>query len=125
MAVTTGNPLAYLGEQIESWKQAGTYQRLRILESESAAESRFDGRQVINLASNNYLGLTTHPRLREAALEAVKRFGVGSGAVRTISGTMSLHMQLEERIAAFKNVEACVVFQSGFAANAGTVSAIL
>src|SRR5215468_8919950 len=118
-------PLSYLHEQLEQWRSEGTYQRLRILESESAAESRFDGRQVINLASNNYLGLTTHPRLREAALEAVKKYGVGSGAVRTISGTMSLHMQLEERIAAFKNVEACVVFQSGFAANAGTVAAIL
>src|SRR5437660_3935443 len=119
------SPLAYLHDQLEQWRAEGTYQRLRVLESESAAESRFDGKQVINLASNNYLGLTTHPKLREAALEAVRKFGVGSGAVRTISGTMSLHLQLEERIAAFKNVEACVVFQSGFAANAGTVSAIL
>jgi len=119
------NPLAYLGEQIEEWKRAGTYQRLRVLESESAAESRFDGKDVVNLASNNYLGLTTHPKLRDAALAAVREYGVGSGAVRTISGTMSIHMQLEQRIAAFKNVEACVVFQSGFAANAGTVSAIL
>jgi glycine C-acetyltransferase len=119
------DPLAYLHEQIEQWKRDGVYQRLRILESESAAESRFDGKEVINLASNNYLGLATHPKLREAAIEAVKRFGVGSGAVRTISGTMALHMQLEERIADFKKVEACVVFQSGFAANAGTVSAIL
>ena len=119
------DPLAYLGEQLEAWKRAGTYQRLRVLESESAAESRFDGKDVINLASNNYLGLTTHPKLREAALEATRRYGVGSGAVRTISGTMSLHMQLEERIARFKNVEACVVFQSGFAANAGTVAAVL
>src|SRR5258708_26202359 len=119
------DPLAYLGEQLDSWKRAGTYQRLRVLESESAAESRFDGKDVINLASNNYLGLTTHPKLREAALAAVRKYGVGRGAVRTISGTMTLHMQLEERIAAFKNVEACVVFQSGFAANAGTVSAIL
>jgi len=119
------DPLAYLGEQLDSWKRAGTYQRLRVLESESAAESRFDGKDVINLASNNYLGLTTHPTLREAALEATRRYGVGSGAVRTISGTMSLHMQLEERIARFKNVEACVVFQSGFAANAGTVAAVL
>jgi len=119
------DPLAYLGEQLEAWKQAGTYQRLRVLESESAAEARFDGKDVINLASNNYLGLTTHPKLREAALEATRRYGVGSGAVRTISGTMSLHMQLEERIARFKNVEACVVFQSGFAANAGTVAAVL
>src|SRR5690349_22938646 len=119
------NPLSYLHDQLEQWKSAGTYQRLRVLESESAAESRFDGRQVINLASNNYLGLTTHPKLREAAIEATREYGVGSGAVRTISGTMSLHMELEERIARFKNVEACVVFQSGFAANAGTVSAIL
>jgi glycine C-acetyltransferase len=119
------NPLSYLHDQLEQWRAAGTYQCLRILESESAAESRFDGKQVINLASNNYLGLTTHPKLREAALAAVRKYGVGSGAVRTISGTMSIHMQLEERIAAFKNVEACVVFQSGFAANAGTVAAIL
>ena len=119
------NPLSYLHDQIEQWRSEGTYQRLRILESESAAESRFDGKEVINLASNNYLGLTTHPKLRAAATEAVRRFGVGSGAVRTISGTMTLHMELEERIARFKNVEACVVFQSGFAANAGTVSAIL
>jgi glycine C-acetyltransferase len=119
------NPLSYLHDQLEQWRAEGTYQRLRVLESESASESRFDGKQVINLASNNYLGLTTHPKLREAALAATREFGVGSGAVRTISGTMRLHLQLEERIAAFKNVEACVVFQSGFAANAGTVSAVL
>jgi glycine C-acetyltransferase len=119
------NPLSYLHDQLEAWRAEGTYQRLRILQSASAAEAQFDGKQVINLASNNYLGLTTHPKLREAALEAVRKYGVGSGAVRTISGTMTLHMELEERIAAFKNVEACVVFQSGFAANAGTVSAIL
>jgi len=119
------DPLSYLHDQVEQWRAEGTYQRLRILQSESAAESRFDGKDVVNLASNNYLGLTTHPKLREAAIAATKSYGVGSGAVRTISGTMSLHMQLEERIADFKNVEACVVFQSGFAANAGTVSAIL
>ena len=119
------NPLSYLHDDLEQWRREGTFQRLRVLESESAAEARFDGRDVINLASNNYLGLTTHPKLRQAAIEATRRYGVGSGAVRTISGTMRLHIELEERIAAFKNVEACVVFQSGFAANAGTVSAIL
>jgi len=119
------DPLAYLREQIEQWKSEGTFQRLRVLESESAAESRYDGKEVINLASNNYLGLTTHPKLREAALEAVRKYGVGSGAVRTVSGTMRLHLDLEERIAAFKHTEASVVFQSGFAANAGTVAAIL
>ncbi len=120
-----GNPLAYLHDQIEQWKSEGAYQRLRVLETANQPESRLDGKDVINLASNNYLGLTTHPKLVEAALDAVRRFGVGSGAVRAISGTMSLHMQLEERIAAFKKVEACVVFQSGFTANAGTVSALL
>ncbi len=124
-SATRTDPLAYLGDQIAEWKKAGTYQRLRILEGPSAAESRFDGREVINLASNNYLGLTTHPKLIEAAIAATRKYGAGSGAVRTISGTMDLHMELERRIAAFKNVEACVVFQSGFAANAGTVSAVL
>ena len=119
------DPLSYLGDQLTDWKKAGTYQRLRILEGPSAAESRFDGKDVVNLASNNYLGLTTHPKLIEAAIEATRKYGAGSGAVRTISGTMDLHMELERRIAKFKNVEACVVFQSGFAANAGTVSAVL
>ncbi len=119
------NPLDYLGSQVAEWKQAGTYNNLRILQGPSAAESRYDGHEVINLASNNYLGLTTHPKLIEAALEATRKYGAGSGAVRTICGTMDLHMQLEERIAKFKNVEACVVFQSGFTANAGTVSSVL
>jgi glycine C-acetyltransferase len=119
------DPLAYLGEQLTDWKKAGTWQRLRILQGPSAAESRFDGKDVVNLASNNYLGLTTHPKLIEAAIEATRKYGAGSGAVRTISGTMDVHMELEQRIAKFKNVEACVVFQSGFAANAGTVSAVL
>jgi len=119
------NPLSYLTDQINDLKQKGTYFHLRVLEDEPAPVCTFDGKRVINLASNNYLGLTTHPKLREAALEATKKFGVGSGAVRTIAGTMSLHMELEEKIARFKNVEACVVFQSGFTANAGTVSALL
>src|SRR6202051_4325928 len=121
---TRTNPLSYLTDQLNELKAKGTHFKLRILEDAQAPLCTFDGKKVINLASNNYLGLTTHPKLREAAIEAVKRFGVGSGAVRTISGTMALHMQLEERIADFKNVEACVVFQSGFAANAGTVSAL-
>jgi glycine C-acetyltransferase len=123
--MTTANPLSYLGEQLEAWRQAGTFQRLRVLESPCEPISRFDGREVINLASNNYLGLADHPKLIEAAVEATKKYGAGSGAVRTISGTMSIHLELERRIAKFKNTEACVVFQSGFAANAGTVSAIL
>ncbi len=119
------NPLSYLTDQLEDWRRAGTYQRLRVLESACLPVANFDGREVINLASNNYLGLAGHPKLVEAECEAARKYGAGSGAVRTISGTMSLHLELERRIAAFKNVEACVVFQSGFAANAGTVAAIL
>jgi len=121
----THSPLAYLGDEIESWRQAGTHQHLRELESACEPVSRFDGKEVINLASNNYLGLANHPALVEAAIDAARRYGAGSGAVRTIAGTMTIHMELERRIAAFKKVEACVVFQSGFAANAGTVAAIL
>ena len=123
--MTTTNPLVYLSEQLDSWRKAGTYQRLRVLESPCEPISRFDGREVINLASNNYLGLADHPKLVEAAVDATKKYGAGSGAVRTISGTMSIHLELERHIAKFKNSEACVVFQSGFAANAGTVSAVL
>jgi glycine C-acetyltransferase len=123
--MTTANPLAYLSEQLDAWRKAGSYQRLRVLESACDPIARFDGREVINLASNNYLGLADHPKLIEAQVAAAKKFGAGSGAVRTISGTMSIHMQLEERIADFKRTEACVVFQSGFAANSGTVAAIL
>ena len=123
--MTKTNVLSFLSEQLEAWREAGTFQRLRVLESACEPESRVDGHEVINLASNNYLGLADHPKLIEAAVKAAKQYGAGSGAVRTISGTMSLHMELERRIAEFKNVEACVVFQSGFAANAGTVSAIL
>ncbi len=119
------DPLAYLGQELEGLKQQNLYRRLRILEDEQKAHTTFDHRSVVNLSSNNYLGLTTHPRLREAALKAVEEFGVGSGSVRTIAGTMAIHMELERRLAEFKKVEAVVVFQSGFTANAGTVSAVL
>src|SRR5881409_3531943 len=122
---TRVDPLSYLTDQINQLKEKGTHFKLRVLEDEQEPVCTFDGRKVINLASNNYLGLTTYPKLREAALEATHKYGVGSGAVRSIAGTMKIHMELEEKIASFKNVEACVVFQSGFTANAGTVSAIL
>src|SRR6202041_2699532 len=117
--------LQYLHEAIEDLKAKHLYFNLKILEGEQKPVANFDGKEVINLSSNNYLGLTTHPKLRRAAIDATRKFGVGSGAVRTIAGTMKMHMDLEAQIARFKNVEACVVFQSGFAANAGTVSAIL
>jgi glycine C-acetyltransferase len=119
------DPLAYLGDELESLKEQNLYRRLRILEDEQRAHTSFDGKSVINLSSNNYLGLTTHPRLRRKAMEALETLGVGTGSVRTIAGTMAIHMELERRLAEFKKVEAVVVFQSGFTANAGTVSAIL
>jgi glycine C-acetyltransferase len=117
--------LQYLTDELDKLREQKLYQKLRVLETEQLPISRFDGREVINLSSNNYLGLTTHPKLRARALEAIQKWGVGSGAVRTIAGTMAIHMELEEKIAKFKHVEASVVFQSGFTANAGTVQAIL
>ena len=117
--------LAHLTAVLNDLRAKGTHFKLRVLEDQQAPVCHYDGKEVINLASNNYLGLANDPRLIAAAVAATEAFGVGSGAVRTIAGTMRLHMELEEKIAAFKNVEACVVFQSGFAANAGTVSAIL
>src|SRR5438552_10896619 len=119
------DPLAYLTAELDTLRQQGLYRRLRVLEGEQKPTTTFDHRQVVNLSSNNYLGLTTHPRLRERALEATRTLGVGTGSVRTIAGTMAIHMELEQRLAAFKQTEAVVVFQSGFAANAGTVSAVL
>ncbi|HTV60898.1 MAG TPA: glycine C-acetyltransferase [Verrucomicrobiae bacterium] len=117
--------LAYLRDALAEMKAKHLYFNLKILEGEQKPLAVFDGKEVINLSSNNYLGLATNPRLRRAAIDAIRKFGVGSGAVRTIAGTMKMHMDLEAQIARFKHSEACVVFQSGFAANAGTVSAIL
>jgi glycine C-acetyltransferase len=119
------DPLAYLGKELDSLKEQKLYRHLRILEDEQKAHTTFDHTSVVNLSSNNYLGLTTHPKLREKALKAIADYGVGTGSVRTIAGTMDIHMELERRLAQFKQVEKVVVFQSGFAANAGTVSAIL
>ena len=118
MTQTAARPqLAYLTAVLDALRANGTHSRLRVLDDQQAPVCHYDGKQVINLASNNYLGLANHPKLIEAALQATRELGVGSGAVRTIAGTMRIHMDLEEKIARFKNVEACVVFQSGFAAN--------
>jgi glycine C-acetyltransferase len=122
--MATGS-LDYLREQLEELERAGTALHPRVLELQQAARTRFDGRDVINLASNNYLGLAAHPRLKEAAARAAMDFGAGSGAVRTIAGTMTLHIELERRFAEFKGAEEALMFQSGFTANAGTVAAIL
>jgi glycine C-acetyltransferase len=124
-AESTRPQLAHLTAQLDDLRQRGTFFKLRVLDDQQGPVCTYDGKRVINLASNNYLGLCNHPRLREAAIAATQKYGVGSGAVRTIAGTMRIHMELEEKIAAFKGVEACVVFQSGFAANAGTVGSIL
>jgi len=123
--VTKQNPLLYVTETLDELRTKGVAPKLRVLEGEQKPVCVFDGREVINLASNNYLGLTSDKRLRKASIEAIRKYGVGAGAVRTISGTMKLHMDLEAQIAKFKNVEACLVYQSGFTANAGTVSAVL
>lgn len=115
------NPLAFLDAEIEDLKAKGLYRRLRVIESEQRSRCVIDGREVITLSSNNYLGLNTHPRLRQAALDAVERYGAGSGAVRTIAGTMSLHEQLEAKLAEFKHTEAVLTFQSGFTCNTGVI----
>ena len=124
-ALSSRPQLQFLTDALDELRQKGTYFRLRVLDDMQAPVCTYDGKQVINLASNNYLGLCEDPRLSEAAIAATKKYGVGSGAVRTIAGTMRIHMELEEKIARFKNVEACVVFQSGFTANAGTVGSLL
>jgi glycine C-acetyltransferase len=118
-------PLDYLKDQLADLEAGGLAIHPRTLQAEQRARTRFDGRDVINLASNNYLGLAAHPRLKEAAAAAAMEFGAGSGAVRTIAGTMTLHRELERRFAEFKGAEAALMFQSGFTANAGTVAAVL
>ena len=119
------DPLQYLSGELTSLRDQGLYRKLRVLDGEQRAHTSVDHRTVVNLSSNNYLGLTTHPRLRERAAEALESLGVGTGSVRSIAGTMAIHLELERRLAVFKKTEAAVVFQSGFAANAGTVAAIL
>ncbi len=125
MRATPASPLAFLDDELAALRAQGLYRWPRLLEGEQAPVCVYDGRRVINLCSNNYLGLANHPRLKEAARRAIDAYGVGSGAVRTIAGNMAIHQMLEERLAAFKRTEAALLYQSGFAANAGTVAAIL
>lgn len=114
-----------LGEKIDELKSKKLFRELTVLESAQGPHVRINGREVINLASNNYLGLATHPRIIEAAVRATKEFGVGSGAVRTIAGTLQIHQELEEKLAVFKNTEAALVFQSGFTCNMGVIEPLL
>ena len=115
------NPLAFLDAEIEDLKAKGIFRRLRVVQSEQKSRCVIDGKEVITLSSNNYLGLNTHPKLVEAAASAAREFGAGSGAVRTIAGTMTLHEELEQRLADFKQVEAVLTFQSGFTCNTGII----
>jgi glycine C-acetyltransferase len=125
MARTTNpDPLAFLGDELEALRERNLYRPLREMSSAQGPIVSVDGQRVISLSSNDYLGLTHHPRLREAALNAVRDFGVGSGAVRTIAGTMSMHQELEAELAAFKGTEAVLTFQSGFTANTGVIPTI-
>ena len=111
--------------ELDTLRQKGTFYRPRVLETEQKATVIVDGHEVITLSSNNYLGLTVHPRLREAAIKAIEKYSVGSGSVRTIAGTMSLHVELEEKLARFKHTEASLTFQSGYATNLGVISALM
>ena len=117
----TRDPLRFLDAEIDELKAKGLFRRLRVVQGEQKSQCLIDGREVITLSSNNYLGLNTHPKLRQAAIAAVERYGAGSGAVRTIAGTMSLHEELEARLAGFKHVEAVLTFQSGFTCNTGVI----
>ncbi|MCA9984033.1 MAG: glycine C-acetyltransferase [Anaerolineales bacterium] len=114
----------WINQEIAGLKEAGLFNTIRTIESPMDARVRIDGKELLNFCANNYLGLANHPRIRQAAKDAIDAYGVGPGAVRTIAGTMSLHVELEERLAAFKKAEACITFQSGFTANLATVPAI-
>lgn len=118
-------PFFHLEQEMTEWKEKGTFRNLIEIDSAQEARVTIDGNEVIQLSSNNYLGLTNHPRLKEAAIKAVEKFGAGTGSVRTIAGTFSMHEEFEKRLAEFKQTEAALVFQSGFTANVGVVSSIL
>ncbi|GGE24742.1 8-amino-7-oxononanoate synthase 1 [Marinithermofilum abyssi] len=115
----------HLKQEIQEWKEKGVYRPLTELESDQGSKVVIDGREVIQLSSNNYLGLTTHPRLKKAALAAIEKYGAGTGSVRTIAGTFSMHERFEEKLAKFKHTEAALVFQSGFTSNVGVIASIL
>lgn len=123
MALST--KIQWITEELDSLKQAGLYTHIRTLSSPQGAWLIVDGKKVLNFCSNNYLGLANHPRLIEAAKAAINKYGVGPGAVRSIAGTMEIHLELERRLAAFKGVEAAISFQSGFNANLGTIPALV
>lgn len=117
--------LDWIDDELKALHEQGLYNRIRTIQSPQGAWLKVDGKDVLNFCSNNYLGLANHPRLVEAARQAVQKYGVGPAAVRSIAGTMDLHVELERRLAAFKGVEAAITFQSGFNANLGTIPALV
>jgi glycine C-acetyltransferase len=117
--------LDWLTQEIDSLKEQGLYNRIRTIGSAQGAWLTVDGKNVLNFCSNNYLGLANHPKIVEAAREVTSKYGVGPAAVRSIAGTMDLHVQLEQRLAKFKGAEDVITFQSGFTANLGTISALV
>ena len=119
------NRIDWIQQELSSLKEAGLYNRIRTLSSSQGSWLVVDGKRVLNFCSNNYLGLANHPKLVQAAQEIVSRYGVGPGAVRSIAGTMDIHLELERRLAAFKGVESTITFQSGFAANLATIPALI
>jgi glycine C-acetyltransferase len=122
--ISKSNPLGFLADEIDELKRQNLYRQMRVLSSPQGAVGTVDGKELISLSSNNYLGLATHPRLVAAALAATRDFGVGSGAVRTIAGDMTIHERLESELAEFKHTEAVLTFQSGFAANSGVIPVV-
>jgi glycine C-acetyltransferase len=121
----TDKAIAWIDDELAALKAAGLFNRIRTIESPMDGHVTIDGRSLLNFCANNYLGLANHPRLRTAVKDAVDQYGVGPGAVRTIAGTNSLHIQLEEKLAAFKRAEACITLQSGFTANLATIPALV
>ncbi|HLA45092.1 MAG TPA: aminotransferase class I/II-fold pyridoxal phosphate-dependent enzyme, partial [Aggregatilineales bacterium] len=125
MNYQTDTKTAWIAEELDSLREQGLFTSIRTIESAMGGRILIEGRQVLNFCANDYLGLANHPRLREAAKKAIDEYGIGPGAVRTIAGTQSLHIQLEERLARFKGVEACITLQSGFTANLATIPALV
>jgi len=121
----TENRTQFLADELEQMRRQGLFRPLRVLDSAQDTEVIVDGNRVLNLSSNNYLGLTTHPQLKTAMIDATEKWGAGSGAVRTIAGTMTVHEDLERRLAEFKHTEASLVFQSGFTANLGVLQSLV
>ena len=115
----------WVKEQLDELKNAGRYVPIRVLESSQGAEVVIEGRKVLNMCSNNYLGLAGHPEIKKAAIDAINTYGIGAGAVRSIAGTMEIHVKLEEKVAQFKHMDAALVYQGGLLANVGTIPILI